>query len=47
MKKEVRLEKGNLRNWAWIAAILLGSVMVARGEIGQLIIKFGHNILRT
>lgn len=28
---------------AWLAATLLGSAMVARGEIGLLIIEIGHN----
>ena len=28
---------------AWLAAVLLGSAMVARGEIGLLIIEIGHN----
>ncbi|KAJ5081560.1 hypothetical protein NUU61_009824 [Penicillium alfredii] len=30
-------------NRAWLAAALLGSAMVARGEIGLLIIEIGHN----
>ncbi|KXG49323.1 Cation/H+ exchanger [Penicillium griseofulvum] len=36
-------EKGNRWNRAWLAAALLGSAMVARGEIGLLIIEIGHN----
>lgn len=29
--------------WTWISALLLGSAMVARGEIGLLIIEIGYN----
>ncbi|KAJ5826635.1 Cation/H+ exchanger [Penicillium robsamsonii] len=36
-------EKGTRWNRAWLAAALLGSAMVARGEIGLLIIEIGHN----
>jgi hypothetical protein len=35
--------KGNTWNRAWLAAAVLGSAMVARGEIGLLIIEIGHN----
>ncbi|KAJ5916778.1 Cation/H+ exchanger [Penicillium tannophilum] len=34
---------GHRWNRAWLAAALLGSAMVARGEIGLLIIEIGHN----
>ncbi|KAJ6096399.1 Cation/H+ exchanger [Penicillium sp. IBT 16267x] len=34
---------GHRLNRAWLAAVLLGSAMVARGEIGLLIIEIGHN----
>ncbi|KAJ6136867.1 hypothetical protein N7497_012119 [Penicillium chrysogenum] len=36
-------EKGKMWKRAWLAATLLGSAMVARGEIGLLIIEIGHN----
>ncbi|KAJ5183065.1 hypothetical protein N7492_000681 [Penicillium capsulatum] len=36
-------DKGKAWRRAWLAAILLGSAMVARGEIGLLIIEIGHN----
>lgn len=36
-------EKGKTWKRAWLAATLLGSAMVARGEIGLLIIEIGHN----
>ncbi|KAJ5474122.1 hypothetical protein N7475_003688 [Penicillium sp. IBT 31633x] len=36
-------EKGKIWKRAWLAATLLGSAMVARGEIGLLIIEIGHN----
>lgn len=29
--------------WTWLSALLLGSAMVARGEIGLLIIEIGYN----
>ncbi|OQE40887.1 hypothetical protein PENCOP_c005G07125 [Penicillium coprophilum] len=35
--------KGDRWKRAWLAAALLGSAMVARGEIGLLIIEIGHN----
>lgn len=36
-------EHGKSWNRTWLAASLLGSAMVARGEIGLLIIEIGHN----
>lgn len=38
-------EKVHRKSWnrTWLAASLLGSAMVARGEIGLLIIEIGHN----
>ncbi|CAG8071446.1 unnamed protein product [Penicillium nalgiovense] len=36
-------DKGKTWKRAWLAATLLGSAMVARGEIGLLIIEIGHN----
>ncbi|CAI7599817.1 unnamed protein product [Penicillium glandicola] len=36
-------EKGKRWKRAWLAAVLLGSAMVARGEIGLLIIEIGYN----
>lgn len=36
-------EHENSWNRTWLAASLLGSAMVARGEIGLLIIEIGHN----
>ncbi|KAJ5245539.1 hypothetical protein N7489_005635 [Penicillium chrysogenum] len=42
---EQQSEKDKGKTWkrAWLAATLLGSAMVARGEIGLLIIEIGHN----
>ncbi|KAJ5493703.1 Cation/H+ exchanger [Penicillium fimorum] len=41
---EQSMQKKRTRwNRAWLAAALLGSAMVARGEIGLLIIEVGHN----
>ncbi|KAJ5545402.1 hypothetical protein N7535_006211 [Penicillium sp. DV-2018c] len=36
-------ENGKTWTQVWLAATLLGSAMVARGEIGLLIIEIGHN----
>ncbi|KAJ5139236.1 uncharacterized protein N7515_004084 [Penicillium bovifimosum] len=36
-------ENGKTWQQVWLAATLLGSAMVARGEIGLLIIEIGHN----
>lgn len=36
-------ERGKTWKRTWLAATLLGSAMVARGEIGLLIIEIGHN----
>ncbi|KAF4760079.1 hypothetical protein N7455_003534 [Penicillium solitum] len=42
---EEQSDQENGKKWkrAWLAATLLGSAMVARGEIGLLIIEIGHN----
>ncbi|CAG7938355.1 unnamed protein product [Penicillium salamii] len=40
---EEQIEHRNQWRRAWLAAALLGSAMVARGEIGLLIIEIGHN----
>ncbi|KAJ5111405.1 hypothetical protein N7532_001940 [Penicillium argentinense] len=44
-RDEEQTEQGERRSWnrVWLAAVLLGSAMVARGEIGLLIIEIGHN----
>ncbi|KAJ5558963.1 hypothetical protein N7535_009164 [Penicillium sp. DV-2018c] len=43
-EKELSVEeKKKLWRRVWLAAVLLGSAMVARGEIGLLIIEIGHN----
>jgi hypothetical protein len=42
-RQQSKEEKGNRWNRAWLAAVVLGSAMVARGEIGLLIIEIGHN----
>ncbi|CAP79057.1 Pc06g00640 [Penicillium rubens Wisconsin 54-1255] len=41
--KQSEQDKGKKWKRAWLAATLLGSAMVARGEIGLLIIEIGHN----
>ncbi|CAG8083422.1 unnamed protein product [Penicillium olsonii] len=38
-----QIERKEKWSRAWLAAALLGSAMVARGEIGLLIIEIGHN----
>ncbi|KAJ5970231.1 Cation/H+ exchanger [Penicillium vulpinum] len=43
LEEKSKQEKGKRWNGAWLAAVLLGSAMVARGEIGLLIIEIGHN----
>ncbi|KAI9933606.1 hypothetical protein ASPWEDRAFT_185747 [Aspergillus wentii DTO 134E9] len=42
---EGQTDQETRKTWkrTWLAAILLGSAMVARGEIGLLIIEIGHN----
>ncbi|CAG7978656.1 unnamed protein product [Penicillium salamii] len=42
---EEQSDQEKRKTWkrAWLAATLLGSAMVARGEIGLLIIEIGHN----
>ncbi|KAJ5111319.1 hypothetical protein N7532_001854 [Penicillium argentinense] len=44
-RDEEQTEQGERRSWnrVWLAAVLLGSAMVERGEIGLLIIEIGHN----
>ncbi|KAJ6118273.1 hypothetical protein N7471_013740 [Penicillium samsonianum] len=42
-EKQSKQTNGKRWNRAWLAATLLGSAMVARGEIGLLIIEIGHN----
>ncbi|KGO39524.1 Cation/H+ exchanger [Penicillium expansum] len=42
-KKQSEQREGHTWNRAWLAATLLGSAMVARGEIGLLIIEIGRN----
>ena len=44
-RDEEQSEQAKEKAWsrAWLAALLLGSAMVARGEIGLLIIEIGHN----
>lgn len=43
--EQARSDQERKTQWkrAWLAAALLGSAMVARGEIGLLIIEIGHN----
>lgn len=36
-------EEENKKHSTWLSALLLGSAMVARGEIGLLIIEIGYN----
>lgn len=42
MSREEKEEKSK-PIWTWLSALLLGSAMVARGEIGLLIIEIGYN----
>ncbi|KAJ9295089.1 hypothetical protein DTO271G3_6259 [Paecilomyces variotii] len=41
--KEKKAEEGNGKRMMWTSGLLLGSAMVARGEIGLLIIEIGYN----
>ncbi|KAJ9218081.1 hypothetical protein DTO166G4_472 [Paecilomyces variotii] len=41
--KENKAEEGNSKRKMWTSGLLLGSAMVARGEIGLLIIEIGYN----